>query len=89
MPRPPNILITGTPGTGKSSLAELVMHHFDGLTHLNISEVIKERKLADRFNEEWQTWEFDDDKVSLSPLFDKPPDTTTEFVLLTLLLGPG
>lgn len=63
MPRPPNILITGTPGTGKSSLAEMIMHNFDGLTHLNISQLIKERKLGDKFNHEWQTWEFDDDKV--------------------------
>jgi len=63
MKRLPNILITGTPGTGKSSLAELVMHNFDGLKHLNISEVIKERKLGDRFNQEWNSWEFDDDKV--------------------------
>lgn len=60
----PNILITGTPGTGKSSLAEMLMHNFDGLRHLNVSEIIKERKLADRFNEEWNTWEFDDDKVN-------------------------
>ena len=65
MPRPPNILITGTPGTGKSSLAEMIMHNFDGLTHLNVSELIKERKLADKFNKEWQTWEFDDDKVPI------------------------
>jgi len=64
MRRAPNILITGTPGTGKSSLAEMLMHNFDGLRHLNVSEIIKERKLADRFNEEWNTWEFDDDKVN-------------------------
>jgi adenylate kinase len=61
----PNILITGTPGTGKSSLAEMLMHSVDGLKHLNISELIKERKLGDKYNEEWDTWEFDDDKVSL------------------------
>lgn len=61
----PNILITGTPGTGKSSLAEMLMHSIDGLKHLNISELIKERKLGDKYNEEWDTWEFDDDKVSL------------------------
>src|SRR5271154_5690136 len=61
----PNILITGTPGTGKSSLAEMLMHNFDGLKHLNISELIKERKLGDKYNEECDTWEFDDDKVAL------------------------
>ena len=62
----PNILITGTPGTGKSSLAEMLMHNFDGLQHLNMSEVIKERGLADRYDQEWKTWEFDDDKVCYS-----------------------
>jgi len=65
MRRPPNILITGTPGTGKSSLAESLQHNFDGLTHLNISEIIKERKLGESHNSEWDTWEFDDDKVYL------------------------
>jgi adenylate kinase len=59
----PNILITGTPGTGKSSLAEMLLHYIDGMKHLNVSEIIKERKLGSRFNEEWNTWEFDDDKV--------------------------
>jgi adenylate kinase len=64
MKRSPNILITGTPGTGKSSLAELlVQHRFPGLKHLNISELIKERELGSHYNREWDTWEFDDDKV--------------------------
>jgi adenylate kinase len=64
MRQAPNVLITGTPGTGKSSLSETLQHAFDGLKHLNISEIIKERKLADRYDPEWQTWEFDDDKVT-------------------------
>jgi adenylate kinase len=63
MRKAPNILITGTPGTGKSSLAETLQHNLDGLKHLNISEIIKERKLGDHYNQEWDTWEFDDDKV--------------------------
>lgn len=67
MKRPPNILITGTPGTGKSSLAESLQHNFDGLTHLNISDIIKERKLGESYNPEWDTWEFDDDKVFVAP----------------------
>jgi adenylate kinase len=65
MRQAPNILITGTPGTGKSSLAEMLTHNFDGLKHLNISEIIKERKLGDHYNAEWDTWEFDDDKVQI------------------------
>lgn len=66
MKRPPNILITGTPGTGKSSLAEwLVEHQLQNLTHLNISEIIKERGLGSRYNQEWESWEFDDDKVAI------------------------
>ena len=58
-----NILITGTPGTGKSSLAETLLHNVDGLKHLNISEIVKERKLGSHFNQEWQAWEFSDDKA--------------------------
>ena len=41
----------------------MLQHSFDGLKHLNISEIIKQRKLGDRYNQEWDTWEFDDDKV--------------------------
>ncbi|ODQ78303.1 hypothetical protein BABINDRAFT_9513 [Babjeviella inositovora NRRL Y-12698] len=39
----PNIIITGTPGCGKTSHAEYLASHNNQLHHLNISEVAKER----------------------------------------------
>jgi adenylate kinase len=38
----PNILITGTPGSGKTSLASSLCER-SGLTHINVSEYIKEK----------------------------------------------
>ena len=32
----PNILITGTPGTGKTTLAKLLVEYIDGLININL-----------------------------------------------------
>jgi len=58
----PNILITGTPGTGKSTLAELVLES-TGLHYINVSELVKERGLHEGFDQEFQSYILDDDKV--------------------------
>jgi len=63
--RLPIIVITGTPGTGKSTHAQLVVEQSTvPLRHLNIGELVKERGLHEGFDEEWQSYIVDEDKVS-------------------------
>lgn len=58
----PNILITGTPGTGKSTLSELVLES-TGLNYINVNEIVKEKGLHEGFDQEFQSYILDDDKV--------------------------
>ncbi|KAG8904947.1 factor activating pos9 [Tulasnella sp. 417] len=62
--RLPNIVITGTPGTGKSTHAQLLVDASPvPLRHLNVSEIAKEKKLYENYDEEWQTYIVDEDKA--------------------------
>ena len=58
-------MITGTPGTGKTSHAaafvEASPFEFE---HLNIGDIVKERGCHEGWNEEWQSYDVDDDRVS-------------------------
>lgn len=60
----PVIVITGTPGTGKTTHAQLLVEQSPvPLQYINVSELIKEKALYDGFDEEWQTYIVDEDKV--------------------------
>ena len=60
----PVIVITGTPGTGKTTHAQLLVQQSPvPLQHINVSELVKEKMLHDGFDEEWQTYLVDEDKV--------------------------
>jgi len=82
----PNILVTGVPGTGKTTLSKLLhlqlnesLNQKYGTTgkeyfkYLNISELIQEHKLWSGYDEERQCSIFDSDKVVdfLEPLCGK------------------
>ncbi|KAF2076482.1 hypothetical protein CYY_002222 [Polysphondylium violaceum] len=58
----PNILITGTPGTGKSSLAESIASSLN-LNHFDIGKLVKEKELYEGWDDEFQCWIIDEDKV--------------------------
>ncbi|CAG8476890.1 15803_t:CDS:2 [Acaulospora morrowiae] len=58
----PNILITGTPGTGKTTLSRLVAESTD-LAYINVGDLVKERGLHQGFDQEFQSYILDDDKV--------------------------
>jgi len=60
----PNIVITGTPGTGKSTTASMLADASPvRLNHINVGDLVKEHGLHDGFDEEWQSYLVDDDKV--------------------------
>ena len=58
----PNILITGTPGVGKTSTASLIAERL-GFRHVNVGELIKQCKCYDGFDEELDTNILDEDKL--------------------------
>jgi len=58
----PNILITGTPGTGKSSLAEEVATIMS-MNHIDVGSLIKEKMLHDGKDEEFDAYLINEDKV--------------------------
>lgn len=70
----PNILITGTPGTGKTQTSQMVTERLsaDGYRHINVSELIKEHEAYEEFDEQFDTYVVDDDKVCdlLEPILE-------------------
>lgn len=68
----PNVLVTGTPGCGKTTLCEQVAKA-SGFIHLNVSELVKEHELHNGRDEQFDTLILDDDKVCdmLEPLLEK------------------
>ena len=66
----PNIIVTGTPGVGKTSHCELLAQN-TGLKHLFINQIVKERDCHDGWDDEFKSWIVDEDKVnSLASLVD-------------------
>ena len=74
----PNILITGTPGVGKTSFAVLLQEKLKELKgldfkNINIGKLINEKKLYKKWNKEFDVPEFDDDMVNdeLEPILNE------------------
>eukprot|EP00042_Codosiga_hollandica_P021330 m.73797 g.73797 ORF g.73797 m.73797 type:complete len:191 (-) comp50309_c0_seq4:259-831(-) len=68
----PNILITGTPGTGKTNLAAELADRL-GFHHINVGALAKAKALHDGFDEEHDALLLNDDKV-----IDELDDDTSE-----------
>ena len=64
-PQLPNVLITGTPGTGKTTAAERVAAALDGFSHINVSDLVKVKSLhsGKHEDEELDTFVLDEDLV--------------------------
>jgi adenylate kinase len=76
----PNLIVTGTPGVGKTSLAMLLVEHLN--EHINndnkykyvdIGKLIKEKNLYTDWNKEYDVPEFDEDKIleEIAPLLSE------------------
>ena len=59
----PNILITGTPGTGKTTTAATVAN-FLGFRHICVGELVVKNKLFTEYDAEFDTHVPDEDKVN-------------------------
>lgn len=62
MRKSPNVIITGTPGVGKTVHCEQLAQE-TGLRHLSINQVAKDRECYDGYDEERKSWIVDEDKV--------------------------
>lgn len=72
----PNIIITGTPGTGKTTHCEMLAEQCPELKHLSVNQIVKERECHEGWDEEYQSWIVDEDKVRrLSSAHNLPPSS--------------
>lgn len=60
----PNILITGTPGTGKTTTSEMAAEA-TGLTHINVGDLVKSKSLHEGLDTEYDSYILDEDKVHI------------------------
>ncbi|KAF2261064.1 P-loop containing nucleoside triphosphate hydrolase protein [Lojkania enalia] len=80
MPRAnPNIVITGTPGVGKTTHAEQLARNL-GFVHLSINQLVKDHGLHEGRDEEMGSWVVDEDKL-LDHLETLPIHTTGGYIL--------
>jgi adenylate kinase len=56
------VLITGTPGTGKSTIARFLSKSL-GFECLSITDFVKERKLGSGYSQKLKTWEVEEGRL--------------------------
>lgn len=59
----PNIAITGTPGTGKSTHCELIIESIPTMRHINVGVLVKEHSFHEGWDAEYQTYDVDEDAL--------------------------
>ncbi len=72
MTKLPNILITGTPGTGKTQTSSLASEK-TGLMLINVGDIVKQHECYECRDEEFDTYIVDEDKLIdvLEPMMEK------------------
>jgi adenylate kinase len=68
----PNILVTGTPGTGKTQTSQAAAER-TGLRHVNVGDLIKQNKCYEGKDETFDSYIIDDDEVCdlLEPIIEE------------------
>lgn len=69
MRKKPNLLITGTPGTGKTTTCALLADA-TGLKHVNVGELVKREGLHSGWDKEYECYIIDEDKVGFGLHFE-------------------
>ncbi|WFD37457.1 adenylate kinase [Malassezia japonica] len=72
----PNIVVTGTPGTGKTTLAAQICEMFTGpsgahvMRHMDVGPLVKQQGFHKSYDADWETYEVDEDQLidHLEPL---------------------
>lgn len=59
----PTIIVTGTPGVGKSSHCELLAEA-TGFKLLSINQIVKDRECREEWDDELKSWIVNEDKAS-------------------------
>lgn len=67
----PNIIVTGTPGVGKTSHCEALAER-SGLRHVSVNQVVKDKGCHEGWDEEYQSWVVDEDKVRATTTTSRP-----------------
>ncbi|OHE93351.1 POS9-activating factor FAP7 [Colletotrichum orchidophilum] len=65
----PNIIVTGTPGVGKTTHCEELARR-TGLKHLSVNQVVKDRECHEGWDADFQSWIVDEDKAKLQENLD-------------------
>ena len=65
----PNIIITGTPGVGKTTHAEQLARSL-GLQHVSVNQIVKDEGFHEGKDEELGSWVVDEDKVIQHHLYE-------------------
>ena len=61
--RLPNVIITGTPGVGKSVHCQQLVQELTDLKVMPINDIVKEKECHDGWDDERDCWIVDEDKV--------------------------
>lgn len=59
----PNILITGTPGTGKSTMVEALIAQVPTLRAVDIGALVRDKQLHSGWDEEYQSYVLDEERL--------------------------
>ncbi|OAA52089.1 DUF1671 domain-containing protein [Metarhizium rileyi] len=62
MRQAPNIIVTGTPGVGKTTHSESLAER-TGLRHISVNQIVKDEKCHEGWSDEYQSLIVDEDKL--------------------------